>query len=150
MTIITYDAVDDLKSALCSQWNATGIGGCKPVISLVWDKKVAGFGSGNKNGMILIEPLAEKINTFALHGDAYWHDLLIKIDIRSYKTGGSTRQNIIVKEVTRIIQNIIRRNSQGFLQVVLAKSETRNQDYRNMFRHLIDLTYQDVNTHTFV
>jgi hypothetical protein len=150
MTIITYDAVDDLKSAICSQWDATCVGGCKPDISLVWDKKVTGLGSGNQKGMIIIEPQGESIRPFALHGDSYWHELLIKIDIRSYKTGGPTRHNQIVKEVTRIIQNIIRRDTQGFLQVAFAKSETRNQDYRNMFRHLIDLKYSDANSHTFV
>jgi len=149
MTIITYDAIDDLKTALCAQWDATCAGGVKPAIDLVWDKKVVGF-DGDSTERVIIEPLSEPIRTFDLHGDAYWHDLYVKIDIRSYKTGGTTRQNIIVKEVTRIIQNIIRRDTQGFLQIILTKSETRNQDYRNMYRHIIDLKYQDVNNHTFV
>ena len=152
MTIITYDAIDDLKSALCAQWNATSAGGAKPSIDIVWDKKVVGFdgdSSGNQE-RIIIEPLSEPIKPFALHGDAYWHDLLIKIDIRSYKDGGTTRMNAIVKETSRIIHNIIRRDAQGFLQVVIAKSETRNQDYRNMYRHMIDLKYSAVKSHTFV
>ena len=149
MTIITYDAICDLKSAICTQWNATCAGGTKPAIDLVWDKKVVGF-DGDSTERVIIEPLSEPIKPFALHGDAYWHDLLIKIDIRSYKNGGISRQNQIVKEVTRIIQNIIRRSAQGFLQVTWNKSETRNQDYRNMYRHIIDLKYSDVNTHTFV
>lgn len=149
MTIITYDAINDLQCALCTQWDATCLGGTKPAIDIVWDKKVVGF-DGDSTERVIIEPLTEPIKPFALHGDAYWHDLHIKIDIRSYKTGGTTRQNAIVKEVTRIIQNIIRRDSTGFLQVVLNKSETRNQDYRNMYRHMIDLTYNDVENHTFV
>jgi len=150
MTIITYDAVDDLKCALCSSW-CTSSGGSKPSITIVWEKKVVGF-DGNSSGnqeTVIIEPLTEPIKPFALHGDAYWHDLHIKIDIRSYKSGGTTRQNTIVKEVTRIIQNIIRRSGTNFLQVILKKSETRNQDYRNMYRHIIDLEYNDVNNHTF-
>lgn len=149
MTVITYDAIDDLKCALCTQWNATCIGGTKPKIDIVWDKKVVGFDSDNTE-RIIISPMPEAIKVFALHGDAYWHDLLIKLDIRSYKSGGTTRQNAIVKEVTRIIQNILRRDGQGFLQVIIAKSETKNQDYRNMYRHMIDLKYNDVNNHTFV
>jgi len=149
LTIITYDAICDLKCALCTQWDATCLGGTKPAIDLVWDKKVVGF-DGDSTERIIIEPLSEPIKSFDLYGRAYWHDLHVKIDIRSYKAGGTTRQNAIVKEVTRIIQNIIRRDAEGFLQVVLNKSETRNQDYRNMYRHMIDLTYNDVNTHTFV
>ena len=149
MTIITYDAINDLRSALCAQWDATCVGGTKPSIDIVWEKKVVGF-DGDSTERVIIEPLSEPIKPFALHGDTYWHDLLIKLDIRSYKTGGTTRQNAIVKEVTRIIQNIIRRDSQGFLQIQLKKSETRNQDYRNMYRHIIDLQYQAVKDHTFV
>lgn len=149
MTIITYDAICDLKSSLCTQWDATCAGGTKPTIDFVWDKKVVGF-DGDSTERIMIEPLSEPIKPFDLHGDAYWHDLYIKIDIRSYKSGGITRQNQIVKEVTRIIKNIIRRSPQGFVQVILNKSETRNQDYRNMYRHMIDVTYQDVESHTFV
>lgn len=149
MTIITYDAICDLKTALCAQWNATCAGGTKPTIDFVWDKKVVGF-DGDSTERIMIEPLSEPIRPFDLYGAAYWHDLLIKIDIRSYKSGGITRQNQIVKEVTRIIKNIIRRSSAGLLQVSINKSETRNQDYRNMYRHLIDLKYSDVNSHTFV
>lgn len=149
MTIITYDAISDLQCAICCQWDATCIGGTKPSIDIVWDKKVVGFDSDDTE-RIIIQPLNEAITPFALHGDAYWHDLHIKVDIRSYKSGGTTRQNAIVKEVTRIIQNIIRRNATGFLQVILTKSETRNQDYRNMYRHIIDLKYNDVNNHTFV
>ena len=149
MTIITYDAIDDLKTALCTQWDATCVGGTKPTIDFVWDKKVVGF-DGDSTERIMIEPLSEPIKPFDLYGTAYWHDLLIKIDIRSYKTGGITRQNQIVKEVSRIIKNIIRRSSAGLLQVSINKSETRNQDYRNMYRHLIDLKYSDVESHTFV
>ena len=148
MTIITYDAIEDLKCALCTQWDATCLGGVKPEIDFVWDKKLVGFDGEVER--IILEPLAEPIKVFALHGDAYWHDLMIKVDIRSYKTGGTTRQNEIVKETTRIIQNIIRRTGTGFLQVIIKKSETRNQDYRNMYRHIIDLLYNDVNNHSFV
>ncbi len=148
MTIITYDAIEDLKCALCTQWDATCLGGKKPEIDIVWDKKLVGFDGEVER--IILEPLAEPIKVFALHGDAYWHELMIKVDIRSYKTGGTTRQNEIVKETTRIIQNIIRRTGTGFLQVIIKKSETRNQDYRNMYRHIIDLLYNDVNNHSFV
>jgi len=147
--MITYDAICDLKCALCTQWDATCAGGTKPTIDIVWDKKVVGF-DGDVTDRIIISPLTERIDPFDLFGKAHWHELLVKIDIRTYKPGGVARMNQVAKEADRIIKNIIRRNAQGFLQVVIAKSETRNQDYRNMYRHLIDLKYQDVNTHTFV
>lgn len=146
--MITYDAIADLKCALCTQWDATCAGGTKPTIDLVWDKKVVGF-DGDNTERIIIEPLTESIDPFDLFGKAHWHELLVKIDIRTY-SNGTTRQNEVVKEVSRILKNIIRRSSQNFLQVIIAKSETRNQDYRNMYRHLIDLKYQKVQTHTFV
>jgi len=146
--MITYDAITDLKCALCSQWDATCQGGVKPVVDFVWDKKVVGF-DGDSTERIIITPLTEQINPFDLYGSAHWHELLIKIDVRTYKSGGLTRQNEVIKEVVRIIKNIIRRSTQGFLQVIITKTETRNQDYRNMYRHLIDLKYQDVQNHTF-
>lgn len=147
--MISYDSILDLKCALCSQWDATCQGGAKPAIDLIWDKKVVGF-DGDVTERVIITPLVEVINPFDLYGKAYWHEVPIKIDIRTYQSGGLNRQNAVVKEVDRIIKNIIRRTSQGFLQVVIVKHETRNQDYRNMFRHMIDLKYQDVQNHNFV
>jgi hypothetical protein len=149
MTVITYDAILDLQTALRTCWGEAGCTGAKPTVDIVWDKKVVGFDSDTTE-RVLIDPQTEAVKVFALHGDAYWHDLLIKIDVRTYQSGGTPRQNIVVKEVTRIIQNIIRRNAQGFLQVVIGNNVTKNGDFRNMFRHVIDLRYQDVNNHTFV
>jgi hypothetical protein len=149
MTIITYDAILDLQTALCNDWGEAGCAGAKPTVDIVWDKKVVGF-DGDITERVIIDPQTESVKPFALHGDTYWHDLLVKVDVRTYQSGGITRQNIVVKEVTRIIQNIIRRNAQGFIQVVIGNNTTKNSDFRNMFRHLIDLRYQDANDHTFV
>jgi hypothetical protein len=145
-----YDAILDLQSALCTQWNACACvcAGAKPTIDFEWDKKVVGF-DGDNTERVIIKPLKEKIKIFDIYGRAHWHDVPIILDVRSY-TGGITRQNVIVKEVIRIIKNIIRRSAQGFLQVIIRDSETRNTDYRNMFRHLITLEYQDVDTVTFI
>ena len=148
--MITYDAILDLQTALTCDWDeGATCAGAAPTVDLVWDKKVVGF-DGDVTERIIITPLSEPIKPFALHGDAYWHDLVIKIDVRTYQSGGITRQNVVVKEVDRIIKNIIRRTAEGFLQVVILKGETRNQDYRNMFRHIIELRYQGVKDHTFV
>jgi hypothetical protein len=145
----TYDAINDLKCALCTQWDGgPACAGAKPTIDFVWDKKLVGFGCDTTE-RIIIQPLKEDIKIFDLFGHAYWHDVPVKIDIRSYN-GGITRQNVIVTEVIRIIKNIIRRNVQGFIQVVIKGSETRNQDFRNMFRHIVTLQYEDVDTVAFV
>ena len=144
----TYDAVLDLQCALCTQWDATCLGGVKPTIDFVWDKKLVGFDSDNTERVIMY-PLKGPVKPFDIFGHAWWHDNPIRLDIRSY-TGGITRQNIIIKEVIRIIKNIIRRAPQGFIQVVMKDSETRNGDYRNMFRHFVTLQYESVDTVTFV
>ena len=147
MTVIVYDAIADLKTALTCTWN-TCTSGTAPTVDFEWDKKVVGFDSDNTE-RIIIHAAPEDIKVFALYGTAHWHKVLITLDIRTYQTGGLTRQNVVVKEVARILKNMLRRNSQGFLQVVIGKSETKNQDYRNMFRHMQDLIYDDVNSHTF-
>jgi len=148
MSISTYDAILDLQCILCTQWDATCQGGTKPTIDLVWDKKLVGFDSDSTE-RIIIEPLKEKIKGFDIFGQAWWHDVPVVIDIRTY-TCGITRQNTVVKEVVRIIKNSIRRNATGFIQVLIQGSESRNKDYRNMYRHIIDLTYNTVDTVTFV
>jgi len=145
--MITYDAILDLKTALTCDWGCCV--GATPTTDLVWDKKVVGF-DGDVSERIILTPLGEPVIPFALHGDAYWHDVVIKVDIRTYQSGGITRQNVVVKEVDRIIKNMIRRNTGDLLQIVILKGETRNQDYRNMFRHIIELRYQGVKDHTFV
>lgn len=139
----------DLKCALSTCWGDAGCAGTAPTVDLVWDKKVVGFDSDTTE-RIIINASPESVQAFALYGTAHWHKVLITLDIRTYQTGGITRQNIVVKEVARILKNMIRRNTQGFLQVIIGKSETKNQDYRNMFRHIQELIYDDVSSHTFV
>ena len=96
---------------------------------------------------IIIEPLNEDIQLFALHGDAHKHELLIKIDMRSYST--LARQNAIVKEVSRIVKNIVRRDSQGFLDIRPKGIQTLSPELRNMFRDVMTIIYRHVEDHTF-
>jgi len=148
MTIITYDAITDLKDALNNDWNLNKVNSApKPDIQLIWDVKSTGYGSGTRP-RILIQPSVEKIKPFDFFGANYWHDVPIKVDIRSYK--GMEQHNDIVKTVSDIILNIIRRANNGFLQVLITGNESFNHEYRNMYRHVITLKYQDVNSHTFV
>jgi len=148
MTIITYDAVADIISAINDDWNKTGTGGTSkaPRVREVWNTKVTGYGSGTQEE-IIIEPIKENIELFALHGDAHKHEVPMKIDIRSYSN--SERQNVIVKEVSRIIKNIVRRASQGFIDIRILDVDTLTPQYRNMYRDVISIIYRDVEDFTF-
>lgn len=145
---ITYDAVADMVSAITAQWDGgTACAGTLPRIREVWNVKVVGFGSENQEE-IIIKPGYEQIEPFQLHGDTYWHTLPMEIDIRVYSS--ITRLNTVVKEVERIVKNMIRRDAQGFLQVVIKNSQSKVPEYRNMYRHCINLTYEAAKSHTFV
>ena len=147
MTSILYDAMDDLKDAFISCWNDTNNGGAKPLVELVWERKVTGFGN-SKRDTILIEPIKEAITPFQLHGDTHWHELPVKLDIRTYK--GKDRHDQVMKESSRIVKNIIRRSNKNFLDVIIKDIEPLTKDYRNMFRDVITLRYRDVESHSFV
>ena len=145
---ITYDAVEDMITELSTAWDAgTNSAGAKPRIREVWNVKVVGFGGG-KAEEIIITPRDEIIKPFQLHGDTYWHKLPMEIDIRVFSS--VRRLNTIVDEVERIVKNMIRRDQQGFTQVVITASKTKVPEYRNVFRHIIYLTYEAAKAHTFV
>ncbi len=139
---IIYDAVEDIRCVIDTQWKEAR----EPRIELVWDIKAVGFGSSRQE-VIYITPLTESIKPFDLFGKAYWQELPIKLDVRTYTN--IKRHKEVVKELHRIIKNIIRRSTQGFLQVELKSSEPVNTEIRNMFRQVITLHYISVETFTF-
>ena len=139
---IIYDAVEDLRKEIDTNWREVR----EPRIEFVWDIKAVGFGSSRQE-VIYITPLVEQIKPFDLFGKAYWQELPIKLDVRTYRN--IKRHSEVVKELHRIIKNIIRRDTQGFLQVVLKSSEPVNTEIRNMFRQIITLHYISVETFTF-
>jgi len=139
---ITYDAVDDIICAIKSDWTE----GPTLRIEPVWEVKAVGFGSSRQE-VLYVTPMTEKIVPFDLFGKAYWQELPIKLDVRTYRN--IKRHKEVIKELHRIIKNIIRRDSQGFLQVVLKSSEPVNTEIRNMFRQIITLHYISVETFVF-
>jgi len=148
MTVITYDAIEDLKNAIINDWNKGSLNaGQKPRVREIWEAKVVGF-SNDRREDILLTPLPESIRPFALFGKHYWHEVPINIDIRTYAS--IARHNTVVKEVARIIKNIIRRSTQGFTDIIIESSTSNNADYRNMFRHTIKLRYRSSQGHDFV
>ncbi len=144
---ITYDVVADLKTRLCTDW-----GMCvtpKPKFDFIWDEKSTGL-VGSIQERVLIQPLQEKIVSFQLHGDAWKHELPVKIDIRTYKT--LAIHNTVVKEVGRILKNILRRaggTPVPFIDAHLRGFESLDEKYRNFFRGVFTIVYRDVTAFTF-
>jgi len=148
MTVITYDVLTDLKSTLVDDWAKTKVNSAPlPDVQIVWDIKTTGFGSGMRD-RIYITPINEAVKPFQLHGDTYWHELVTKIEIRTYR--GFENQNNIVKTVSTIVKNNIRKSGDGFLDVIIMGSEPLSTEIRNMYRHVITLKYRNAISHTFV
>jgi len=142
MTVITYDAVTDIISALTTDWGAAPT----PTVAREWDTRSVGL-DPDTGERIIVKALPEMIKPFQLHGDNYWHEVPIKIDIRTYST--IVRHNTVVQEASRIIKNILRRSAQGFVDVIIIGSEEESYKVRNMFRHIITLKYRTNKAFTF-
>jgi len=142
---ITYDVVADLVTRLTCDWTACPV----PTVELIWDRKATGF-VGSKQEVVLVQPLRESISSFQLHGDSWIHELLVKIDVRTYKT--LAIQNTIVKETGRILKNILRRagaSPVAFIDAHLRGFESLDEQYRNLFRGVFTIAYRDVTPFTF-
>jgi len=144
---IIYDVVQDLKTRLVCDWDTcvTAV----PRVDFFWDAKATGF-VGSVQNIILIQPLSESINTFALSGAAWIHELPVKIDVRTYTS--ITDHRDIVKETGRILKNLLRRAGAipvTFLDAILKGYESDDSDYRNLFRGSFTIVYRDVTPFTF-
>ena len=145
--LILYDVVADIKTRIECDWGMCV--GTVPRVDFIWDEKSTGL-AGSKQEVILIQPLKEVITAFQLHGDVWRHDIPVKIDIRTYTT--LARQNQVVKEVGRILKNILRRAGASpvpFIQAYLRGYESMDEKYRNMFRGVFTIVYRDVTAFTF-
>ena len=141
MSIATYDVIDDVISMLKTKWN-TSLGGQIPRIERIWDEKVIGFGDMEvKKGIILIEPTNESIQYFSLGGTDHLHGIDLTLDIRSYQN--IDRHDELVKEVVRIIKDQITRT--GSVDIRVVGTEPLSRLYRNMFRHMVRITYRRIN-----
>jgi len=146
---ITYDVVADLESELCSQWCVAVCVAPKPRFDVIWCEKSTGL-IGSTQSTVLIQPLKEQIVSFQLHADSWKHELPVKIDIRTFS--GLARQNATVKEVGRILKNIVRRSAAApvtFIDAHLRGGESMDADYRNLFRYIFTIVYRDVTPFTF-
>ena len=141
MTIALYDTIDDVISMIKIKWN-TNTGGVIPRIERIWDEKTIGFGDQEiSKGIILIEAMDESVKYFSLYGVDHMHTIDLTLDVRSYQN--LDRHNVIMKELARIIKDQIRRD--GFIDLRIVGTIPLSRLYRNMFRHMIRITFRKMN-----
>ena len=120
MASITYSALDDLIALLHNGWGGSGDAGRE---------------------LVFITPRQENIQYFGLHGDNFFHDLSVDLDIRSYYD--EERHNIIVKEVIRIIKANVRGSTTfPYTDLRIMSSYSRSETVRNMYNHMISVSYR--------
>jgi len=141
MAIGIYDAIDDVIDMIKTKWN-TSTSGSIPRISRIWDEKVIGFGDIEiQSGYILIEAMDEDVKYFSLYGADHMHTITLTLDVRSYQN--LDRHEVIMKELARVIKDQIRRT--GFVDLRIVGTVPLSRLYRNMFRHMIRITYRKMN-----
>tara|TARA_B110001454_G_scaffold81596_1_gene78597 strand:- start:29 stop:445 length:417 start_codon:yes stop_codon:yes gene_type:complete len=133
MTILTYDALDDIISLIKSKWSNLR----PPTISKIWDKRTVGF-IDDRSDQVVISPLSENIKIFGLGGSSYWHDQMIQVEIRTYQD--IDRHNSVVKEIVKIIKDNITGDTYTDLRIL--SSQSQNFKYRNMFSYILTLSYR--------
>ena len=133
MTILTYDALDDIISLIKSKWSNLR----PPTISKIWDKRTVGF-IDDRSDQVVISPLSENIKIFGLGGSSYWHDQMIQVEIRTYQD--IDRHNSVVKEIVKIIKDNITGSTYTDLRIL--SSQSQNFKYRNMFSYILTLSYR--------
>ena len=133
MTIITYDALDDVISLIKSKWSNLR----PPTISKIWDKRTVGF-IDDRSDQVILSPKGENIQIFGLGGSSYFHDQLIEMEIRTYQD--IDRHNSVVKEIAKIIKDNITGSTYTDLRII--SSLSKNFQYRNMFSYVLTISYR--------
>jgi hypothetical protein len=136
MTIITYDAVDDIIDLIRTKWSNLR----PPHITKVWEKRTVGF-IDDRSDEIILSPKGENIEYFGLGGSAFWHEQIMEMDIRTYQD--IKRHDKVVKEVVKIIKDNIVGTTYTDLRVI--GSFSRNFQYRNMYSYVLTLSYRKAN-----
>ena len=135
-----YDSLEDMRTLLKDKWGTTSLSNDTPDIQVVWERKVVGFADYARD-TILLQPKTEKIDYFGLYGSDFLHHVEIQIDIWSYMN--QTRLDNMVKEVTKIIKNNIRRTD--FVDLMLMTSVSSSDTYRNIWKHVLTARYRKLN-----
>ena len=133
MGIITYDAVDEIKSLLKTKWSSIR----PPMVSAIWDKRTVGLMDDTKDQLI-IYPKDEVINYFGLNGSNFWHEQILELEIRTYKD--IKRHNEVVKKVVNVIKDNIIGTNYTDLRVI--GSYSKNYLYRNMYSYVLTISFR--------
>lgn len=134
--IAIYDSVDDVISMLQTQWNYDNDDAPKPRFTKVWEEKAVGI-IDDLEDTVVVTPGSEKVDYFNLYGENHLHTTVVIIDVRSYD---EDRFRSVVDQVDKIVKDQIRRAN--FVDLRLTQSKSLSQDYRNMFRHIFEVTYR--------
>jgi len=131
MATLTYDAVDIIKDLIKTKWSSIR----PPTVSAIWEKRSVGFVDDRKDQLI-IYPKNEVINYFGIGGQAFWHEQIMELEIRTYRD--IKRHNEVVKKVTQIIKDNLTGTNYADLRVI--SSYSKNYLYRNMYRYILTLS----------
>ena len=135
-----YDALDDMLSLLKTKWGTTAKAGTFPEIKIIWDRKVVGLANYTQD-TILLSPKRENVEYFGLYGSDFLHHVDIQIECWTYMS--QDRLNNLVKEVTKIIKDNIRRTN--FVDLMITGSLSQSDTYRNIWKHVLTAKYRKVN-----
>jgi len=134
---LTYDAMEDCITMLKDGWTA---GTQLPDVKALWKEKSAGF-IDDRRDMILVYPRRERIEYFGLYGSDFLHHVDIQIECWTYMS--QNRLNNLVKEVTKIIKDNIRRTN--FVDLMITGSLSQSDTYRNIWKHVLQAKYRKIN-----
>ena len=131
MGIFTYDAVTIIQDLITNKWKDIR----PPRIYAIWDKRSVGFMDDRRDELV-IYPKNEVINFFGIGGQAFWHDQLLELEIRTYRD--IKRHNEVVKKVADIIKENI--TGTGYADLRVVSSFSKNYLYRNMYSYILTLS----------
>ena len=135
-----YIALNDLKSVIEEKWNrGSTVAGYPPRVVKVWEEKTVGYGD-SRNPVILLKPETEDIEYFNLYGTNHLHEVIVELDVRSYLN--IENHEDIINELQRIVKDQIRRSD--FVDLRLMGSESLSHLYRNMYRHILTVSYRKI------
>ena len=135
-----YDSLNDLQLLLKDKWGTTDNAGSFPEIEIIWERKVVGLANYTQD-TILLTPKRENVEYFGLYGSDFLHHVDIQIELWSYMN--QDRLDNLVKEVTKIIKNNIRRTD--FVDLVITGSLSASDTYRNIWKHILTAKYRKLN-----
>ena len=134
-----YDALNDMLALLKGDWGTTAKAGTFPEIKIIWDRKVVGLANYTQDTILLTQK-KENIQYFGLYGSDFLHHVDIQIECWTYMN--QDRLDDLVKEVTKIIKNNIRRTD--FVDLMITGSISASDTYRNIWKHVLTAKYRKV------